>query len=349
MSTSPDPFEQIATELRRAVDTEAHATNESAPVTPRHRRTRSAKLWGVAAIIGLTVASTATAAVLVSSRSSAPPSGGADRNAPQARHYTVTLTPFIDKAGATGWCGAAQLTTSANAIGAAACGDAPAGANPVVISGGSMPRTASGVSSILYAVVDGRVAAMKLGTGARITPTRDPSLPDGLFAIIAPPRVGGDDFATSAFEDRAGVEIPPATLGSLVPRQQSRSVSARAARSAPCSIAGGRGVAVGRQDVLAGAPRPSPRSPGRPFLTCASTIVREQGRPYVVAILLDAKDPGATPANLQHAQNGAKSKQELRGGLAARRTTGAWIVVRGTDKNARRRIVRSVRAKVRIP
>lgn len=340
MSTTPDPFDQIAQQLRQA-----HTANPDPEATPvTHSRGRSRRIWAVSLLAGLTIAGTATAAVVVTSKPSEPAAGQIGSATGSPRDYTVTLTPLL-QAGSTGWCAAAQIATDADAVGASSCGQAPTKAYPVIASGGLMGTATPGGESLLYAVVDERVAAMKIGTGEKITPVRDPSLPPGFRAIVATP-TKGEDFVTSAFENENGIEIPAATAASSVGRQGVRSVPTRDASRAPCSLTAESPVAMDDQEVLRDRPAPAPNANGRPFLACASSIVRISGRPYFVAILVDAKKPGQRPANLPGAVGAPERIQDLRGGLSARRDGAAWLVVRGTDRGARRRVLAAVNSRI---
>ena len=83
---------------------------------------------------------------------------------------------------------------------------------------------------------------------------------------------------------------------------------------------------------------------GRPFLSCASTSYSLKGWPIVASVLLDARDPGTSPAPLPHTRAVARSKDVFdalssNGPIVARRVPGAWLVVSGGEGEAQRQML----------
>jgi hypothetical protein len=92
--------------------------------------------------------------------------------------------------------------------------------------------------------------------------------------------------------------------------------------------------------VLRSQPAAAPRANGRPFLTCASAVVRIEGRRFVAAVLLDAKHPGDSPAPLPGAVRQADGSFAAFPAISAARSKDTWLVVRGTDDAIRREVLR---------
>ncbi|MEV4419141.1 hypothetical protein AB0L40_04090 [Patulibacter sp. NPDC049589] len=336
MST-PDPFDQIATQLRRAHH--LRPDDCDAVPTPPPAGRRHGRLPVLAVLAGLAVGGTATAAAIVATRSPSRPLSGrlVPGAGPSDGRYVVRIGPSLD-AGDTSWCTTTQVRVGDRIAGSSGCGGAATTRQPVVAAGGLMDVSRGG-TSVLSAVVDRRVSAMRLPSGRRITPVRAPELPDGFRAIVATSDAG-DAEGDPVFEGRDGRPIPAPTGRSFLPRQATRDASTASARTAPCSIAGTGSARLGTQRVLRSPPTAAPRANGRPFLTCASVVVRMRGRRFVAAVLLDAKHPGDRPAPLPGAVRESDGTYRAEPALSAVRSRDTWLVVRGVDGAVRRAVLR---------
>ena len=325
MSLLPDLEAQL---LRAARRTQPAST----PQRRRPWRSRGLLGLGVAAVL----TGTAAAALLsVGGRPSPPLSGTYPGDAgPSARKYRVTLMPDL-RAGMAGWCLEVAFAHGLQPVAASmGCGPAaPSGA--AYIGGGGLWSGQDG--TIVWAVVDRRVAVVRLGDGQRILPRADPRLPFGWRAVVA----FGRSRDRRHIEQLAAVELLDAH-GRLISRRPNRWAGTRRTGTRPLPtvaidpqvIARGRcvinhnnlrGLRVVAQEVVRGSLTPEPVDVnGRAFRTCGTAVFKLDGRTLRAAVLVDAVDPRRRAAELPPSRS-----------ISARRAGPGWLVVSGRSAAAR--------------
>jgi hypothetical protein len=343
----PDPFDLLRDQLVAAAG--------PAPATAPGRRRRARLLVLVAA--ALAVSGTATAAVLGlgGDEPSAPLTGTVPR-APltASSRYVISLAPDL-RVGAAGWCATLAYEIGGERGAGRGCGPAAPGAAPQV-TGGAM--TMGRDQLIAYAVVDRRVATIRLHDGRRITPRPDPRLPFGWRGAVAflPTVHGRVTFEDTGmtFLDAAGAPIGQEaqrvagtdTAGtSRLPTQEidpHRPPRARCAirhddlpHLTPLTQEIVRGPLARRVDVN-----------GRAFRACGAAAFQLGRHRLRAAVLVDAAGPAHAPAPLPGATTaaGGPGTVTTSGGMAGRRLGNAWLVVAGGTSAERLRLLAAVRA-----
>jgi hypothetical protein len=308
-----DPFDLLRDQL---VD----AAGRAAMPARRRRWTRRRPL--LVLVGALAISGTATAAVLSLQGEPSPPLSGRLGGPSPASSYRITITPDL-RAGGVGWCSTVALRHGSRPSAAGTgCGGA-AGRRARQIMGGALAVPGH---TLIYAITDAQVAAVRLADGRVIRTRADAGLPFGWRASVVLGPKGGrsddvSDMSRLAFLDAHGAPLAedPRRLQSPEPLT-TRPVDARRPAPARCVIVHDDLGALRpvSQRVVTGPLRPAQHLNGRPFRSCAEAQF-DTGRGLLrAAVLVDAADPTRPPAALPPGS-----------GLAARRAGRAWLVVAG--------------------
>ncbi len=304
----------------------------------------------------------ASAAVLLSSRASAPLVGALGPS-----EYAIDVSPYLN-AGQSGWCAGVITTEQRRFRGwSEGCGGTPG--LPIVAE--SYVAAEAHHATLNWAITTASVAAVRFG-GNVVRTRPDPRLPAGFRAaveIVAPGRTpaprsqrevvhlhqthGGilivsrprtvealDASGSVIHGARALYYAPPrpARGASIRPRVQKTVYWAppQAPPNRPCAIHSGQlrgpqpqwGNVATRIDPVGGVPDSA-------FISCADTEFYWQRWPLAAAVLLNAAHPGAEPAAFPQLRpvRGHPGVFDAPGGvqghLTGRRMNGAWLVVQG--------------------
>jgi hypothetical protein len=266
--------------------------------------------------------------------------------------------------------------------GASGCGSGPTVAEPFIdadVVGGSGGREGRHFSyQVAYYLTAPQVAAVRASPTLTILTRPEPRLPDGYRVAVGFPQVqhGGSAQAIGAFDPVAlaanGRELatrrlpggtpwvpdptvswqrsPRVGLHTLfaIPRFAGRTRGQRvlvrhSAPTGPCAIDSSR--LPGAQQQLGNVVlqvRPVPHVIGRAYLSCIDTVITLRGWAVDVALLLDARHPGTSPAPLPGAtpvagHPGVVNEQSgIFGDITARRVGDAWLVVESSSRLALR-------------
>lgn len=341
-SMEDDPLDRLLGELLDAHDRSLPALDQPSTTVKGHRRWRRRRPIVVLAAV-LVFSGSAAAAVVIETQKSAPLAGALPELL--GSRYALQVEPDL-RTGHAGWC--IKLHT-ALAHGAAlpnpeTC--VPAGRSPVVTSGGIARVSATTGATrglLLYAVVTGRVAALKAPNGARILPISSPGLPDGWRAAITietRPRFSRRGATTLTPLNATGARIRLSPTRPTVfpavevnPRARHRGCRITAARPAHIRLL----KAYGLREPL---PQFVPTANG--FLSCYSITFDFRRRTSTATVLVNAQHPGASPAALpgfielrfhrsvwtRPAVGAGKPYPGPTGRLFAERFNGGWLVVR---------------------
>lgn len=308
----------------------------------------------LAAALVVASGSAAAAVVSLTSEDSAPLAGTVPPPSPTAvpRTYRIELMPDL-RAGSIGWCSSVTLRSRGwRPIGASSgCGPAaPAGA--AQIAGGV--TTVNTKNVLLFAVVDARVAAIRLHNGRTIAARGDRTLPYGWKAAVAflatdQGRIDPGDLDWT-LQDANGAEISRAPNDRAGTKQAgtaslpARTVDARRPPHVRYAIRarGLPGLRAAAAQIAAGAPAHTPDVNGRAFLTRATTVYYLHGRRYRAAVLVDARDGRRAAADLPGATPRAEGLFDASGHLTARRAGAGWLVVEGSDADERALILHAL-------
>lgn len=332
---SQDPFDDLGRQL------------VAAAARTRSTWWRRAPRRGIAvALCGVSVAGTATAAVVVTqdgapSAPAAGPLAAAPGVAPRSRTYEITVAPDL-RAGAVGWCYDLQLRTAGRTTGSSSgCGPAWTAAMPLY--GGGTTTVAGGV--LEYAVVPPDVATVVFAGNRRIAPRPERSLPyDWEIAVLARPKSAAGSrprLTRPTVRDAAGKVLPQRldtyARGAPVRRLAGRPEFLEQTADGPalCKTSGKpRGFRVASAAVATGRPKvPELRNPA--FLTCAATVLRKGRTRLNVAVLLNAENPAGTAAPLPEVPR-----------WSTRRIGRAWLVVAGGSVGQRRATLAATRVEI---
>jgi hypothetical protein len=311
----------------------------------------------------------ASAAVLLSSRASAPLVGALGPS-----EYAIDVSPYLN-AGQSGWCAGVITTEQRRFRGwSEGCGGTPG--TPIVAE--SYVAAEAHHATLDWAITTASVAAVRFGRDV-VRTRSDPHLPAGFRAaveIVAPghtpsPRSQRDVVhlhqmrggvlvvsrprTVEALDARGSVIHGASVLHSAAP-QPARRESARshiqktvywappqAPPDRPCAIHSGQlagpqpqwGNVATRIDPVLGVP-------GSAFISCANTEFYWRHWPLEAAVLLNAAHPGAEPAAFPQLQPvpGHPGVFDAPGGvqgqLTGRRMNGAWLVVQGGENLSQR-------------
>ena len=304
----------------------------------------------------------ASAAVLLSSRASAPLVGALGPS-----EYAIDVSPYLN-AGQSGWCVGVITTEQRRFRGwSESCGGTPGA--PIVAE--SYVAAEAHHATLNWAITTASVAAVRFGRN--VVRTRpDPRLPAGFRAAVEivargrtpAPRsqrevahlhqlhggilIVGRPRAVEALDARGSVirgatalhSAPPrpARHGSAQPRLQTTVYWApqQAPPDRPCAIHSGQLPGPQPQwGNVATQIQPVDGVSGSAFISCADTEFYWQRWPLEAAVLLNAAHPGAEPAALPQLQPvpGHPGVFDAPGGvqghLTGRRMNGAWLVVQG--------------------
>jgi hypothetical protein len=341
-----DPFDILRDRLVAAA--------EAAPTPARSARRRWRSLVAVAA--ALVISGSAAAAVVKLTAEDSPPLAGKVAGRPGAgplgtSHYVIELLPYLS-AGRSGWCATVVLHGGKGGplVGGEGCGPAPPADAPEIAGGAVVATTGSG-TSVSYAVVDDRVARVRVDGGREIIPRPSRAIPAGWKAAVWF-TAGGQTPSPVVFLNRVGQPIstaPNQRAGTQVAgtaKLPTRAVDPSHPPHQRCAIdvpvrAGLRAVS---ERVVTATPARPPDINGRAFRTCASAVINFAGRRFTAAVLIDARDPGrqAAPLPGQRDHPGTTGVVEAGGGITARRAGPAWLVVRGSDPGQRLRLLRAL-------
>lgn len=366
-------FDDLHAQLSQSVRDRANAAAPDAAPAPT--RSRRPHWWTtrpfVLALVGLSVAGTATAATVaaLSGTPSAPLEGRVDIVPPgspvgpskQFERYRVTLAPEY-RLGQAGWCLTTRLAAvqKGQYVALSGCGEVVPAGDPVIASdlGNSFTDVGSDEKqNTNVAIVDERIGGVRTGDGRVYTPRTDPDLPDG-FRVVVIPRPGQGDLTvldaegrrSKAYDDRPPTpdRTQPGDLALVDPS------SARSPTDPPENAWGLRSatddVRVIASRELAAPPAPLQDVHGRPFLVVADARLRYRGRPYRVAHLVDGANPSARAPQLPGTRGGRLlGTFEVRGNSTSqppvtyRRSGAGLIVVRGPGAAGREAVVAAMR------
>jgi hypothetical protein len=358
-------FDDLHAQLTRSVADRAAASTASKPATapaPRRRAGgwRSRPL--VLALVGLTVGGSATAAAITGLRSSPAPgletrlpplTNPVPGRGPAADRYAVAFTPDLT-IGASGWCVSdVQARGERPLIGSSGCNtDAVSSGAPVIARHStttSIPgRGLHDMRTFFTAVVDTRVAAVRLPDGRVLRPVAGPGLPAGLRSVVAVQAKDGP----VAYLDRDGRPIRGADAELDVGKDRPEHRATVPANPAPWAIrtSGDPAVRLGAGQELTAPPRGTSDRHGRPFLAVSTARVAYRGREYQASYLLDAEDPAGEAAPLPGAvavPGTDRVRVDTPGvyrPLTARREGPGWLVVRGPSPAGRTAVLAALRA-----
>ena len=341
-----DPFDALRDELVAA---------EGRMAGGRQRSTwlRRRPLLLAAALV-VASASAAAAVVSLTSEDSAPLSGTVPAPSPSAaeRTYRIELMPDL-RAGAIGWCSSVTLRSRGwRPIGAATgCGPA-APADAAQIAGGVTAVNTKNV--LLFAIVDRRVASVRLHDGRTIAPLADRKLPYRWKAVVAFLARQGGRFAVDdlqwTLQDAKGAPISSAPNEHAGAKDAgtatlpTRAVDPRdpphvryAIRARPL-----KGLRAVSARIVTRAPTRTPDVNGRAFQTRATTIYYLHTRRYRAAMLVDARDPSRPAADLPGSTPRADGLVDASGQLTARRAGPGWLVIEGADARERALVLQAL-------
>ena len=311
----------------------------------------------------------ASAAVLLSSRASAPLVGALGPS-----EYAIDVSPYLN-AGQSGWCAGVMTTEQRRFRGwSEGCGGTPG--TPIVAE--SYVAAEPHHATLNWAITTASVAAVRFGRSV-VRTRSDPRLPAGFRAaveIVAPGHTPGrrgqrevvhlhqlhggilvvtPPRTVEALDARGSVihgatvlhsaAPPPARHGSARSRVQKTVYWAppQAPPNRPCAIHSGQlpgpqpqwaNVAT-RIDPVGGVPASA-------FISCADTEFYWRHWPLEAAVLLNAAHPGAEPVAFPQLQPvpGHPGVFDAPGGvqghLTGRRMNGAWLVVQGGENLSQR-------------
>ena len=334
---SRDPFDLLRDQLVAAAAPEAVREHRA-----RRRRWRPLVLLAAALALGGTATA---AAVLTLGGEGSPPlkgrvPGAPTGDAPGIRSYRISLAPDL-RAGNAGWCSSVSLRGRKEVAGGTGCGPAPLGDHPQIAGGGI---TAGPTRILSFAIVDARVALVRLADGRRVVPRADPGLPFGWRVVVAftPTTHGHIDGRATALTllgaDGRTLATVPGRAGDpqlrSVPSLPTEQVDAHDPPSKPCAIehAPLPHLAALDQTLVRG---PLTRAvDARAFRTCAVAVFRLDGVRLRAAVVVDGRGPRHAPAALPRSYVPARA--------AARRAGTAWLVVDGGTPAARRRLLRAL-------
>ncbi len=292
-------LEQLEEELIDAVH--RHAGRASAPEATRRLTSRRSlfasarrrRAW-IGLVGALLVAGSATAAVLVQSRSR--PLQGTVRGVQgifgvSAANYQARAFPYL-AVGWSGWCASVEFQAGQDrSFADYGCGPNEASGAPM-IAGGGPTGGPGGVYD--FGFVTSRVAAIRLFNGTTIIPIASAHLPSWMRAYIA--FVLGrpsTQIPSDLLLDRSGHAIPqPAiTRANAAEHLPTRAINPSDTGAVPCAIRerSSSGIAPLAETVSTVAPWP--RRQRDSFLACANATFRIDATTLAVAVLLNASDP----------------------------------------------------------
>jgi hypothetical protein len=281
-------------------------------------------------------------AIVGGSHASPPPRGAPDAASAflasdsQAASFNVRLYPYLT-VGQAGWCTAIE---EHGRTGTSACGALATPSVPLVMVQGFGECSAR--YSTTVAVTIPQVAAILIDGHTRVPTMPLPGLPYGLRgarivtaneSCTRSGRLPGNPSGPTLTPlDAQGQALAQPRLTSTPSQATVRSWSSpsRAPRGACSLSASGLTGLSARSGQVASAIRPFPgQIVGHAFLPCIATTYQLQGMPLKAMIVLDAAHPGAFPAAIPgfrpvpHAPGFFGEG----GGLTARRSGDAWLVV----------------------
>ncbi len=269
------------------------------------------------------------------------PSPAGSRATGARRPFDIRLWPSLS-VGWVGWCLAVE---EHGRTGGSACGQ-PFTVQAPLAWGFGYGQVGRPQTEVEYAIVGPNVAAVRVNGHRRIPTVAVPGLPYGLRVL----RTEGILSPRLVALDQGG--RPLATTHALAPRRAAiRSWHyPQKPANGPCEMHAS-GFAVtdrGGTSVTAIAPFPE-RLIGHAFLSCLAVEYELHGEPLRATVLLDAAQPGATPAPLPgfHRVRG-QPKIYAGGELTAARSGTSWIVVeQGTDVRQRTLLLEHLSATLR--
>ena len=367
-----DPFELLRDELVRAAERSAAADSRRGIARPRWLRGRQG--LAVALVALLVAGGVAAAATVLSGERSKPlsgvvPSGQQPHTALVAgQRYMIGFAPSI-QAGQIGWC---VSTRTFSASGRVTDGGTGGCNTPAATTGAPVLGTQSIVNGggLSYVFTTGIVGAIRIAGGPTVLTRPSARLPNGYRAAVfqyQPPKGalgliripgGAPDLVTALSssgqqiaQDSSGPPVEP-TRSWLYPHAPAAGVCSLSARP-------GSALQTGSGSVLT-ASVAAPTITGSAFLPCVNEdlyLPRHADYPdapaglgtYLVgAILLDAGQPGRSPARLPGmrlipASDGIYDSPDAEvfagnanHGLTAKRIANAWVVVAGGTSAAQR-------------
>ncbi|MCW2970201.1 MAG: hypothetical protein JWO23_1328 [Solirubrobacterales bacterium] len=264
---------------------------------------------------------------------------------PHVAAFDVRVVPWLS-VGRAGWC---LVVEEHGVAGVSACGDVPERSMPVLdvlgwSYGGSRHETQ-------VAVTDPQVAAVLVGGTRRVSTVPLAGLPYGMRGarILAPAG------STLVALDRQGHQMTQ--HWSNTPRQgsvRSWRYPSRPPQGACRLVATGLpGIAARGGEVASAIRSFRGQLVGYAFLPCMATTYYLQHEPLRATVVLDAAHPGAHPAMLPDFKPVRRARgffaEGGAGGLTARRSQNAWLIVgQGTGAAQRIRLLRHLTATVRL-
>jgi hypothetical protein len=370
-----DPFALLRDEL-------VHASERQVA----HRVHRSPKRKGLlTGVVGLgSLAAAASALALLSGNSPTPAPANGVLPLTQASfagdQYSISVWPAI-QAGAVGWCSRlvyerrGTVVYSAGAAPGDVCaGERPPGSGAPVVGGNIQPLAPVQLGErVLYTFVATDVRRVRLENHvADVLPVSGPSLPTGIRAVvlIEGPRGPGVRIAGTT-ASLASDETLTAISRSGVPLAVQRNSSFAGPMQLPtdpwvpgptsssrCSLTIPSGS--GMRFVSGASVRqilPVRNVSGRPFLSCLEANYSLAGQSVALAVLIDARNPGALPAALPGTvpvpgdpgfydlNPGVVRADHIEaGGITGVRVTGGWLVAEAPTRTLRLAALRAATA-----
>ena len=362
-STGRDDFRDVPIlgELRDQLQARFESAAPPAKLSTRRRRwPRTGTRLGVVLAALAVAGGSALAAGLLSGQRSRPLTavfspgspGSQTGYGPPGSTYSISISPSM-QAGVIGWCTSVVTYRGAENfdLGTGGCNGAP----PAV--GAPMFGVQDGIGSpdLSYVFTAPQVAAVRVAGGPTILTRPDPRLPFGFRAAVfsLPERLlsHSPGVALSAL-DSTGHVIPGDAYAEPVTEETRSWRAPNPPASGACSISPRRGspVVLKSGAVLREAIG-DPGIIGYAFLPCLDTSFTFHGTRFAAAVLLDAKQPGQTPAKLPDMQPvaghpGILARRRAMTNLfndeannldiAARRVRNTWLVVAGGANSAQR-------------
>jgi hypothetical protein len=339
-----DPLERLLDELLDAHDRLQTADQPEQASEPPLRRFRRAVV--VVSAVVVAVSASATAGILIETRSSAPLTGTLPHQLLGSR-YMLGVTPDLS-VGHVGWCIAlldirTRTSVLPNPTTCVSDGDAP-----LIARGGIQilsPTTGAVNGWLLFAIVHEAVVALKAPDGTRILPISSSLLPSGWRAavtIAANPsrRAGRSTVATLTPLNGHGRDLRTRLATPIALRTRRVNPTHPPATGCRIEARNVRGVRLLRARTLIGdLPGSLPTSSG--FLSCYSLTLDFRGHASTAALLVDSRHPGRRPSALpgstpvrghpgvemETAGGGGASVEPETAVLLARRFENAWLVV----------------------
>lgn len=353
-----DYFQRLEGHLLDAVERRARGESPLSRLRAAGRRLtrRRSGLLALGAV--LLASGSAAGAVLLSGEPSRPLSGvvppydAEGHSSTAGARYSIALTPSL-QAGTIGWCDEISFigvhpppgrrTPPHRGKGPEGFAGGDCGTGTPAVGDPLFAVDGEGGGGVWYVLTAPQVAAVRMSGGPTVLTRSDPRLPFGFRAAVFYRSHGGGPGDLTAL-DRAGEAIPGGAYERPAEEPTATWTAPAGEPRGACGLSAlpGSGLSIGSGTVVT-AVSPDTGIIGRAFLSCADAIVGTRREDLAAAVLLDAKDPGARPAQLPGTRPVAGAPGvylresplprsfQHRPLMLAERAGDAWLVVAGTQ------------------